>query len=81
MSGNAFLVELDSVPDHPEYCGLCGRLLVAHREPSGYDPATGERTFIAYRDCPRFARSWRNFWLGGWGHTSRFGTIGSREWQ
>lgn len=72
---------LNYVPDHPEFC-RCGRQLEVKVERHGYaDRLTGEFGTTTYRECPRFARSWRNLWRGGVGHTSLFGHIGARGWR
>lgn len=70
------------VPEAPEFCSKCGRQLELRAEPDSYfNPKTGQRDTTTYRECPRFPRSWRNLWWGGVGHTSRWGTIGGRQWR
>ena len=66
------------------YCEKCGRRLIEVVEESPlFDNTTGERRTDVYLECPRFPRSWRNFWWGGVGHTSV--TTGTshmlREWR
>lgn len=57
--------------EHSKFCG-CGRELeFVTTTTKRHDPETGERiTRYAWR-CPRFARSWRNGWVGGIGHKSQ----------
>ena len=66
------------------YCTKCGRELVEVVERRSYfDCETGDRTDDVWLECPRFPRSWRNFWLGGMGHDSTSLTIPfmNREWR
>lgn len=74
-------VGADYVPERPEFC-RCGRQLEIRVERNSYaDRSTGEFRTTTYRQCPRFARSWRNLGFGGGGHLSLWGFIGCREWR
>ncbi len=50
------------------FCGHCGRQMIPGRLDDGFDGRTGERRAETVLVCPRFDRSWRNLWLGGWMH-------------
>lgn len=72
--------QINWVPSEPEHCRACGSQLVVRVGSVGFARETGQPKTITYRECPRFARSWRNLWWGGWGHDSLYGVMGCREW-
>jgi predicted Fe-S protein YdhL (DUF1289 family) len=64
------------------HCIYCGRELIEVTEPGLWDKKTGQRITEVWKQCPRFARSWRTLWLGGT-HESflRDNPIHGREWR
>ena len=65
------------------HCCYCGRQLEDICEPGQlYDQQSGERIPEVWRQCPRFARSWRNLWMGAC-HESfvRDNPMHCREWR
>ena len=64
------------------YCRGCGRQMIPFHEFAGFSESTGEPQYEMTLVCPRFSRSWRNLWMGGWSHygadingDSQFGSI------
>lgn len=55
--------------DAPErFCSHCGRRMIERTYGRGFDSRSGLRIIDRAVVCPRFDRSWRNLWLGGWMH-------------
>lgn len=52
-------------PTLPRFCRHCGREMIETKEPGLFVTRTGEREIQRWASCPRFFRSWRNLWLGG----------------
>lgn len=69
----------------PKYCEYCGRPMELVSQPSDrFDALTGKRLPTKwYLRCPRWPKSFRNFWTGGNPHkcyrASSEGKIGFTE--
>ena len=74
-----YLAEIGRAHTH---CAYCGRELIEMTEPGLFDTKSGTQIMETWKQCPRFARSWRNLWLGGC-HDSflRDNPVCGREWR